>query len=251
MLKSCIYPWDARRDIAVPGNEKQTLQFCVDHFLEACKKAIEEKGSFYVALSGGSTPKALFSLITHPPYSSLIDWSKVHLFWSDERRVSPDDPDSNFHMAMQAGFKDVGIPSQQIHRMKAEGDIEKEAAAYEELLKTVLKGKGFDYLMLGMGEDGHTASLFPGTKALQEKESLVVANPVPQKNTVRMTLTFSCINASKSIVLYVLGKNKKEKVAEIFSLQSLIYPVQSVGTKEHKALWITDDEAASFLPFVK
>ena len=238
-----LKPWDDRRDIAVPGDAKATYEFCLEHFLKAYNAAVEEKGSFFVALSGGSTPKNIFKLLTSPAHVEKVDWTKVHLFWSDERSVPPEDPDSNYKMAMDAGFSSLPIPPEQIHRMVAEKEIEKGAMQYEELLKKTLQGKGLDYLMLGMGDDGHTASLFPGTKALGETQKLVVANHVPQKKTDRMTFTFTCINQAKEIVIYVVGKNKQEKVQEILSLEDNVYPVQHVGTKEHKALWILDTEA--------
>jgi 6-phosphogluconolactonase len=246
-MSDCIHSWDDRRNIALPGDEKQTLEFCVEHFIDAYKEAIEKSNSFSVALSGGSTPKAIFSMLTKPPYVSQIEWKKVHLFWSDERSVDPTDPESNYRMAMEAGFKTVGIPQSQIHRMKSEFDIEENAKRYEELLYDNLKNKGFDYLMLGMGEDGHTASLFPGTKALEITDQLVVANIVPQKNTSRMTLTFPCINSSSNIVLYVLGEKKQELLKEIYSHKKPRYPVEEVGTELHQALWIADDAAARLL----
>lgn len=234
-----IYAVDDRRECAIPGNAQETLTFCVEHFLKACQESIAQKGSFYVALSGGSTPKILFSRLTSEPIASQIEWQKVHLFWSDERTVPPTDPDSNYHMAMEAGFKQVPIPPSQIHRMEAEKELEGSALAYEKLLP-----KQFDYLMLGMGEDGHTASLFPGTKGLECEDRRVIANFIPQKNTWRMTLTFPCINASKQIVFYVLGKNKQEKAQEALS-SKILYPAQEVGTPLHKALWILDEEAAT------
>ena len=246
MLNS-IKSWDERRDVALPGDHKETLKFALEHLLNAYKEAIAAKGAFYIALSGGSTPKALFSLLTIPPSSLEIDWKKVHLFWSDERSVPKDDPDSNYHMAMEAGFAKIGIPDNQIHRMEAESLIEEHALNYEKLIRSTLKGKGFDYLMLGMGEDGHTASLFPGTKGLQSLDRLVIANYIPEKNTWRMTLTFECINASSHIVLYILGKGKKEKISEVLSLKESIYPVQQIGTKTHKALFIIDNDAAELL----
>lgn len=240
------FNFDERRTITIPGDVKATLQFSANHFIEAYKKAILQKNSFKVALSGGSNPKALFTLLTAPPYVQNIDWSKVHLFWSDERAVSAQDPDSNYHMAMESGFSKVGIPTTQIHRMIAEVSIEKQALAYEELLHKEIP-KGFDYLMLGMGEDGHTASLFPQTAGLSTLNRWVIANYIPQKNVWRMTLTFDCINSAQNIVLYVLGKSKQEKVLEIFSQKSGIYPVERVGTNQHKALWILNDEAAHLL----
>lgn len=242
-----VKSWDERKDITIPGDAKETLQFALDHFLNAYKEAISAKGAFYVALSGGSTPKALFALLTNPPSSSVIDWKKIHLFWSDERSVPKEDPDSNYHMAMEAGFAKVGIPENQIHRMQAESSIEENALAYEALIKSELKGNGFDYLMLGMGDDGHTASLFPKTEGLNSTGRLVIANYIPEKNTWRMTLTFECINAASHIVLYILGKGKQEKLLEVLTSRKSLYPVQRVGSKDHKALLIVDNDAAKLL----
>ncbi len=235
--------WDARRDIVKGGDPEKTLSFCADHFVKVHEESVSKRDSFYVALSGGSTPKALFSLLTKPPYVSKINWSKVHLFWSDERSVGPQDPESNFHMAMEAGFSKVPIPVSQIHRMVAEKEIEQNALAYEKLIK----GHEFDLVMLGMGEDGHTASLFPGTEGLKVKNRLVIANYIPQKNTWRMTLTFECINAASHIAIYVLGKSKQEMVKQTLTSQEGLYPIEHIGTEQHKALWILDDAAASLL----
>ncbi len=247
MMQKSRQSWDDKKDVIIPGSKEATLQFCVEHLLQAYLEAIKDHGAFRIALSGGSTPKAIFLKLTTTPFVQEINWKKVHLFWSDERSVLPDNPESNYHMAMEAGFAKVGIPTTQIHRMVAEKNIQEEAVAYENLLKKEIGTQGFDYLCLGMGDDGHTASLFPGTEALFVTGRQVVANYVPQKDTWRMTFTFSCINAAKKIVLYVLGENKKEKILEVFSSKESSYPVQSVGTKNHKALWILDEAAASLL----
>lgn len=239
--------WDDRRDVMIAGNYENTLKFCADHFVKVYEESIKQHGSFFVALSGGSTPKALFSLLTKPPYLSKIDWSKVFLFWSDERAVGPENPDSNFHMAMEAGFSKVPIPSTHIHRMVAEKDIEQNALAYEKLIQSHLKKSEFDLVMLGMGEDGHTASLFPKTEGLKVQGRLVIANHVPQKNTWRMTFTFECINKARHIAIYVLGKNKQEMLKLCLTSKAHLYPIEDIGTIEHKALWIVDEEAAALL----
>lgn len=242
-----ITPWDERRDLVIPGDNHSTTLFCTDHWISVCNKSISDHGAFYVALSGGSTPKAIFERITSPPYDNRIDWSKVHLFWSDERAVLPEHPDSNYHMAMQAGLQKMPIPKEQIHRMQAEKDIEAHALSYEKTIQSVLKGRPFDLVMLGMGEDGHTASLFPHTKALTETQRLVAANFLPEKNIWRMTFTYRCINAASHIALYVLGAGKKHILVEVLCSPDQFdrLPVQKVGTKEHHALWIVDEAAAS------
>lgn len=234
--------WDDRRDIAHPGDPQQTLAFCVEHFLNCAKEAIKLHGYFSVALAGGSTPKAMYQMLSKAPNNSAIDWTKVLLFWSDERSVAPTSPDSNFRMVYEAGFKNLSIPKNHMFRMEAEDDIEAHALAYENKIKEVLGQHPFDLMMLGMGDDGHTASLFPGTEALNETKRLVVASYVPQKNTWRMTMTYPLINRSRNIAIYVLGKGKKEMVSKIF-LGKEDLPASRVGTPANKALWILDSEA--------
>ncbi len=248
MLIDKIHPraWDDRHELIVPGDYSVTLGFCIEHLIALYRQAIQEHGNFFVALSGGSTPKALFERLSQPPYQSQIDWSKVHLFWSDERSVPPDDPESNYSMAMQAGLKKMPIPPSQIHRMQAEQEIEKNALAYEETIRRVLKDQPFDLIMLGLGEDGHTASLFPHTEGLTIQDRLVIANYIPQKNTWRMTLTFTCINQAAHIAIYVLGASKKYILADVLKT-STPYPIREVGTPAHKALWIADEAAALLL----
>lgn len=242
-----VKSWDEKRNLLIPGDQNTTLHLCLRHFITACQNAIQDHGEFYVALSGGSTPKALFEHLCVSPYREQIDWGHIWLFWGDERSVPPDHPDSNYRMALEAGFKSMPIPPNHIHRMQAESDIEKNALNYEQTIRTTLKGAPFDLVMLGMGEDGHTASLFPHTEALKAKGRLVVANHIPQKNTWRMTLTFECINQARNIAIYVLGASKKHILAEIFNSENQVerYPIQGIGTKENKALWIVDEAAAA------
>jgi 6-phosphogluconolactonase len=241
--------WDERRDIIVPGDYQMTLIFCVEHFIALSKQAIKDHDAFFVALSGGSTPKAIFERLTSPPYDQMIEWNKLHLFWSDERAVPPDHADSNYHMAMQAGLSKMSIPKEQIHRMAAEEKIEENALDYEQKVAVVLKGRPFDLIMLGMGEDGHTASLFPNTQGLHIENRLVIANFIPEKKTWRMTMTFSCINNSLNTAIYVLGAPKKETLAEVLLSPNQFdrYPVQRVGTTSRHVLWIADEAAAAAL----
>jgi 6-phosphogluconolactonase len=239
--------WDERRTLIVAGDHEASLLFCVEHFLRAYQESVALHGSFSVALSGGSTPQSVFTFLTKPPYSSQIDWSVVHLFWSDERSVGPQNPESNFHMAMESGFSKVPIPPSHIHRMVAEEDIATNAELYETFLRTHLQGKGLDLVLLGMGEDGHTASLFPQTEALHEKDRWVVANYVPQKNTWRMTFTFPCINAARHIAIYVLGESKQKMLEQIFHSKQPIFPIEFIGNAQHKAFWIADKKAAALL----
>lgn len=240
-----FFSWDERRDIASPGDKETTLAFAAHHFINCGKEAIKSHKFFTVALSGGSTPKAIFEKLSSTDYAGELDWSKVLLFWSDERSVPPTDPESNFRIAMDAGLKTLSIPQEHVFRMEGEENIEANAQAYEEKIQEILGPRPFDLVMLGMGEDGHTASLFPGTKALDEKTAFVVANEVPQKKTWRMTLTYPCINRAKNIVLYVLGNSKAPTIKQVFlEKHDPPYPVSLIGSPGNKALWIVDLEAA-------
>jgi len=237
--------FDDRRDVITFDGMEKAIAFSVEHFVKAACEAIAARNVFTVALSGGSTPKAIFQLLTSPLFRDRIDWNKVKLFWSDERAVSPDSPDSNYHMAMEAGFATIPIPPENIFRMAAESlDIEKAAKEYENLIVKNVPNQSFDLVMLGMGEDGHTASLFPKTHALHSEERLVVANFIPQKNTWRMTLTFECINNAHAIAIYVIGASKAAMLQRIFNspYEPDLLPIQRVGTAAHKALWITDQK---------
>lgn len=241
---------DDRREFIIPGNVTETIHFCVDQFLEIGNQSIQEKGFFTVALSGGSTPSAIFKELAKEGNREKIDWKKVLCFWSDERSVPPNNPENNCYSAMQAGLSLVPLLREHIYRMQAEKNIEHNSLFYEKLIQEKIPDMRFDLIMLGMGEDGHTASLFPHTKALQVSDRLVIENEVPQKNTWRMTFTYPCINRAHHICIYVLGKNKAKMVREVlidseFQFENL--PIQNIGTKENKALWILDQEAGSLL----
>lgn len=238
--KKQVKSFDDRRNIASIGNKEETIQYCIDQFIEIADSNIKDHGYFAVALSGGSTPKSIYEGLASPENSKRVDWSKVLLFWSDERSVPPTDADSNYHMAMQAGFSKLPLKPENIFRMKAENEIEKHAQEYEHLIKTKIPLQVFDAVLLGMGEDGHTASLFPHTKGLKIEDRLAIGNFVPQKNTWRMTLTYPCINSAKNILIYVLGKDKEEMVKRVLSgpYEPDLLPIQRVGTSKNKALWI-------------
>lgn len=242
-----IRAYDERRDLVVPGDLNQTIRFAVDYFVTIAKESIEEHGVFNVALSGGSSPKAVYEGLVDSKIE--LDWKKVHLFWSDERCVPPYHPDSNYRMAMEASFSKLHIPAENIHRMQAEGDCEEGATLYEKLILTKLPEKSFDLVLLGMGEDGHTASLFPETHGLHAEARHVTANYIPKLDTWRLTLTFECINKSKNIALYVTGKNKASMVKQVLEgpYEPDEIPAQRIGTSTNKALWILDKEASKDL----
>lgn len=227
------------------NSKEEAIEYASKHFIETAKQSIETRGYFFVALSGGSTPKAIFQTLASN-YSSAIDWGKVYLFWSDERAVEKDDDNSNYNMAITHGLQKLPIKSAHIFRMKAETNIADNAKDYEKIIQTLVPNASFDLIMLGMGEDGHTASLFPNTKALEEKTHLVVDNYIDEKKCFRMTFTFPLLNQAKQTVFYVLGSSKRKKIKEIF-LDGLSFPSSQVGTKENKALWIADKDASELL----
>lgn len=236
MLK---YSFDERRDLAIGQTSEETIHYAADLWIQLANRAIKNHKRFTVALSGGSTPNSIYRLLS----KKSLDWSKVYLFWSDERAVPPTHPDSNFHAAMENGLGRLPIPSHQIFRMQAEKTpIEEAAAEYEALIKPYLP---LDLVMLGVGEDGHTASLFPNTYALAIEDHLTCANWIPQKNCWRMTLTYSGIHQSRAIIVYALGASKETIVPEV--LNSPSYPASRLGEPGHKALWILDSAAAKRL----
>lgn len=230
--------FDQRRHLFIGKTEEEALAFATEHWVNTAKKAIQQRGQFFVALSGGSTPKAIYQRLV---FIKDLDWTKVVLFWSDERAVPPDHPDSNFGSAMQY-FAKLPIPEHQIFRMKAEDNIENNAQDYEEKIRHHMGKHLFDLVMLGIGEDGHTASLFPGTQALNQTDRLVVANYLPEKKTHRMTFTFPCINESGRIAIYALGKSKQQIVPKVLKAPIIsAYPASHIGTPEKPALLILDE----------
>lgn len=241
-----LFTFDVRRKMAILPTEEEAIQYSAEYIVKVANDAIEKRGAFYVALSGGSTPKAIYNILI-TQFRDAIDWTKVHLFFSDERAVAPNNPESNFKMAMDAGFDQLPIPKSQIHRMQAESEIENGALAYEDLL-TQLPGSLFDLVMLGMGDDGHTASLFPRTHGLHAEDRLVIANFIPSKDVWRMSLTMDCINHSRSILVCIFGEKKAPMVKKVFYGPYIPddLPIQRVGTEINPALFVMDKPAAFF-----
>jgi 6-phosphogluconolactonase len=181
--------------------------------------AIQDRGRFVVALSGGSTPHAMLGLLAGPQFAEDIDWDQVHVFWGDERMVSPDDPSSNYGMAHAALLSKVSLPQGNVHRMRGELEPHEAAVHYNEELKRFFGGPtAFDLTFLGLGPDGHTASLFPHTSALGVRDLLCVANKVGEANVVspwRLTLTYPALNASCAVIFLVEGASKADILAEV------------------------------------
>lgn len=225
-----------------------------EHVLSQYESAVAARGHFSVALSGGSSPKAMFALLADKAFNQHVDWSQVHVFWSDERCVPPDHPDSNYHLARQTLLDRVPIPLANIHRMRGEDDPAQAAADYERVLHLFFahhpdKQMAFDLVLLGMGDDGHTASLFPHTAALEETERLVVANHVEKLGAWRLTLTVKAINAGQHVTFLVAGGGKAERLQHILegAHQPHELPAQLIQPTSGNLLWLLDESAAAKL----
>lgn len=227
------------------------------HFVEMAEEAVAARGRACIAISGGSTPKAAFALLADPsqPWRSTMHWDRLDLYWVDERCVPPDDPDSNYRMTREAMLDHVPLQPSQIHRMQGELEPHLAADAYESTLRSNFRLEGadlpsFDLVALGMGPDGHTASLFPHTPALNETSRLVVANHVAQKDAWRVTLTWPVINNARSVFFLISGQDKAEILKEVFTgprdperlPSQLIKPASGILTL------ILDTTAAALLP---
>jgi 6-phosphogluconolactonase len=218
-------------------------------FVATAGEAIEARGRFRVALSGGGTPRRTYALLAEPRMRDLIRWEAVHVFWGDERCVAPDDPRSNARMAHQALLDHVPIPAGQIHPALWKDDPRESAADYEAVLGISFAHElpRFDLIFLGMGEEGHTASLFPGSIALEEKQAWVVA--VPAKDPPRVTLTYPVLNNASNVVFLISGANKAEalqKVIEGSDAQGPL-PAARVDPTHGMLRFLVDREAAARL----
>jgi 6-phosphogluconolactonase len=220
--------------------------------LSACGEAIASRGACSIALSGGSTPRALYRLLASDPWRKRFDWSRIELFQVDERAVPIDHPDSNFGMIERELLRSVQIPQNNVHRMRTELGAQAAAEEYESQLRRSFVATGvpqFDVLLLGMGEDGHTASLFPGTEALHETSRLVLGYMVVKLNAPRITLTFPVINQARKVLFLVSGESKSAILHEVFEGESpeLRYPAATVEPASGLLYWHLDSEAASMI----
>ena len=217
-----------------------------DMFVELSQKAIEKHDKFVVALSGGSSPKTIFSLLATEEYSKQLDWAKVYIFWVDERWVPLDDNKSNAKMTFETLLDKVHVPKEHIFPMYKDGvEPEVYAKEYENQIKKVLGNEGvFDIILLGMGDDGHTASLFPGEKILHEKEKWVDAYFLKSQEMFRITLTAPIINKAENILVVAFGEAKKHALQEVLhgDYNPELYPLQLIEKKE-KFQFFTDKKA--------
>jgi 6-phosphogluconolactonase len=243
-------------DVRILTNIDAIAKRAAQDFVQSATQAVSEKGSFTVALSGGSTPKALYSLLAgDAALRSQLPWDKMYLYFGDERSVGPDHSDSNFRMATETMLSKVPLKPEQVFRIKGEyKDTDKAAQEYEQVLRTSFKiAEGqfprFDLVFLGIGSEGHTASLFPGTKALHETKRLVVRNWVGKLYTNRITLTAPAINNAARVVLMVTGADKALALKGILEgpYEPDQLPAQIIQPPNGKLLWLVDTVAGGML----
>lgn len=239
-------------EISISPNAQALAAEAARRFAVLARGSIGERGRFVVALSGGSTPKVLLRLLAMPPYRDTLDWSRIHVAWGDERCVPPDDAQSNYRMAREALLAHVPIPAGNVHRMPAENpDHEAAANDYAATLRTLFGDAAprFDLIHLGLGTEGHTASLFPGSPALEERERWVAAPFVEKLDAYRITLTPPVLNAAREVQFLAAGKDKAAIVRDILHAphNPTELPAQIVAPTDGRLVWLLDAAAAAEL----
>ncbi len=240
-------------DIRVFPDAASIALAAADLFAEMAAGAVGAGRNFSVALSGGSTPKLLYALLAQEPYRSRIDWGRVEIYFGDERVVPPEHADSNYRMANEALLSRVPLRAENIHRMRGEIDANESAIEYGRLLKAKFGEGGIDFTFLGLGEDGHTASLFPYTPALEERHHRCVAQFVEKSTTGeswRITMTAPFVNRSKVVAFLVNGAGKAVRLAEVIHgpRDPMRLPSQLIAPEAGKLIWMVDQAAAGKLP---
>jgi 6-phosphogluconolactonase len=244
------------REIRILPDGAAIARRAAQEFVQAAAAAVRAKGSFNVSLAGGSTPKALYSLLVNDPtLRSQVPWDKIHLFFGDERHVPPDHPDSNFRMATEAMISKSPLKPDQVTRIKGEyPDADQAALEYERALREYFKLKEgeyprFDLLLAGMGNEGHTLSLFPGTKALHADARIVVRNWIGKLCTERITLTAPAASNAAEIIFMVTGADKACALKSVLEgpYEPEQLPAQLLQPKNGKLLWLVDAAAGSML----
>jgi 6-phosphogluconolactonase len=245
-----------QREVVVLPDAQAITRRAAEEFVKAANEAVTRKGSFTVALAGGSTPRALYSLLSDDPsFRSKLPWEKIHFFFGDERHVHPDSPDSNFRMANESMFSKGLVKPEQITRIHAEyPDAEKAALEYEGALRAYFKLKDgeyprFDLVLLGMGDEGHTLSLFPGTRALHASPRFVVRNWVGKLFTDRITLTAPAVNQANLVIFLATRADKALALKAVLEgpYEPDQLPAQLIQPVNGRLLWLVDQTAGSML----
>ena len=235
-------------------NAHELADAAARRFARAAGEAVDSRGEFVVALAGGETPRSLYARLAAPPYLTIVPWPLIQVFWSDERCVSPDDLASNYRMAKEALLDHVPVRAAHVHRLRGEADPAGAAREYERLLRTVLRtprgpprqapGARIDLVLLGLGQDGHTASLFPGASPIADGEPWVSAYHVEARSQWRVTLMPAVINAAAEVLFLVSGDAKAGIVRRVFEGQPEQLPAHLIAPTDGRLLWLLDAAAA-------
>lgn len=239
-------------EIRVLESDQEVARAAANSFVDIALSSVSTLGRFSVVLSGGSTPRRTYELLASKEYRDRIPWPKVHIFFGDERCVPPTDPASNYRMADEALISLLPIPAENVHRIDGEGDAVANASLYQSDLQTFFdqtEWPRFDLMLLGMGDDGHTASLFPGTQALLERDAWVLANWVEKLNAYRITLTPPAINHAAKILFLVTGAGKAKSLFQVLrgARDPTRLPAQLIRPKDGSVIWLVDKTAAGDL----
>jgi len=223
-------------------------------WVEIAQQSVSERGSFSVALSGGSTPGLLYTLLAEDSWKSQTPWDKTYVFWGDERRVPASHPDSNYRMAREALLEKVGIPPENVFRMPSEGLATGDGHSYENVIRTHFnlaygEWPRFDLILLGLGADGHTASIFPGSRAVSDLSNMVLVYSVPRLDMERITLTVPVLNHARNILFLVTGNEKSAILAQVIveKRRTSRYPAQAVQPSDGNLVWLVDKAASADL----
>ena len=244
-------------DIRIHSDSQAVAEAAAAFILEAGKEAVRANGRFFIALSGGKTPETLYRALTSPAFADRFDWSQATFFFSDERCVPPNDPRSNYALADKTLFTPLRIAPSQVYRMAGESrDPQRAAHEYEQQLRLATKTSpsaqpSLDLILLGLGEDGHTASLFPGSPALRDHQRVIVATQSPKDPPNRLTMTLAVINRASMILFLVAGAGKAGVVRAILDPKTEAerqLPASLVKPEEGRLIWFLDRAAAAELP---
>ena len=241
-----------KSEIIVQENLERLSAAAAGLFAMRAKACVQQKSRFTVALSGGSTPQGMYKILAQEPFLTETPWPGVHVWWVDERCVAPDNPWSNYGAAKRSFLDRVALPPDQIHPMPAEMVPEQGARNYQDAMKRYFELKAgefpvFDLILLGIGTDGHTASLFPGQAGLEEEKRLVMAVKGGDPDVDRLTLTFPVLNRARHVAFLVSGKEKAEIVRAALGPEKASMPAQRVRPAKGRLTWILDRDAASLI----
>ncbi len=240
--------------IVVAKSVSKLFERTAELIVSSAEDAIRARGFFSIALSGGSTPKGLFELLASPEWRNRIDWTKAQVFWGDDRYVPHTDPRSNYLMAKQSLLDHVDVPANNIHAIPTDIPPDEAAQRYEQTVRDVLRDHSpfpaIDFNLLGMGENGHTASLFPHRPTLHESKRLVVSDFIPEVDMYRVTMTVPMINAGRRIAFLVAGSSKADVLRDVISgpRNPEQLPSQLIRPDKGELLWLLDSAAAAKLP---